>query len=75
MKALYKDFSKIMLKIKFENLSNTNVGNYIKEKTLFQECLNKKIPKDKWGEFIKNEIIKNQNAYIKTSNNNEMYNI
>ncbi len=60
-----------MLKIKFEMLNSNHLGQLIKEKTLFQECLKRDIPKNEWAEFIKNEI-KNPSNYIKSTTSKEM---
>ena len=66
-----KDFYKIILTMKFEKLHSTHLGQYISPKEIFNEAQKQNIPKEKWEEFILNEL---QNPYKyninKTKNKN-----
>jgi len=52
----YKEFVKLVLKIKFEKLHNTHNGQKINEKTLYKECLSKNIQREYWASFIEEEL-------------------
>jgi hypothetical protein len=75
MKKLYKEFVKILLKIKFEKLKGAHLGQQIPEKVLFQECIQQNIPQNKWEEFIMSELnqpqkyMKHLKIYKKNNNN------
>ena len=66
-----KNFYKKILTIKFEKLHSTHLGQYISPKEIFNEAQKQNIPKEKWEEFILNEL---QNPYKyninKTKNKN-----
>ena len=57
--------------MKFEKLHSTHLGQYISPKEIFNEAQKQNIPKEKWEEFILNEL---QNPYKyninKTKNKN-----
>jgi len=63
-KALYREFVKIFLKIKFEKLDNDHIGQKISQNCVWEEVQKQNIPKDKWKEFILNEL-KNYKKYEK----------
>jgi hypothetical protein len=63
-KALYREFVKIFLKIKFEKLDNDHIGQKISQTCVWEEVQKQNIPKDKWKEFILNEL-KNYKKYEK----------
>ena len=49
----YKEFVKIMLKVKFEKIHNTHKGQEISEKDLFYECVDKlNLDPSQWQAFI-----------------------
>ncbi len=60
-----KDFYKKILTIKFEKLHSTHLGQYISPKEIFNEAQKQNISKEKWDEFILNEL---QNPYKYTIN-------
>jgi hypothetical protein len=55
-KRLYKNFVKVLLKIKFEKLKNDHPGQRIPEKVLFQECLRMEVPEGKYDSFLEEEL-------------------
>ena len=63
-KALYREFVKIFLKIKFEKLDNDHIGQKISQNCIWEEVQKQNIPKEKWKEFILNEL-KNYKKYEK----------
>jgi hypothetical protein len=81
VKKMYQEFSKILLKVKFEKIHNTHKGQDIPAKLLFKECIKASIPQSEWQEFIISELknpykyhmilkksekkVKNYKAYIK----------
>lgn len=56
VKKMYKNFVKVVLKIKFEKMKNNHPGQKIPEKVLFHECLKLEVPQDKFEVFIEEEI-------------------
>ena len=64
------EYKNMMLKLKFDHLNESHLGQHIKAKTLFQ-CLNRNIPKSDWSEFINHELL-NPKKYIKISNTKEL---
>lgn len=58
-----KAFFKTVLKLKFEKLHCTHLGQKISQRALYNEVKRKNIPRDKWNDFIINEL-KNPNKYI-----------
>lgn len=51
-----KEFIKLVLKIKFEKLHNSHKGQNVNERSLYEECQRNQIPKDRWPEFILQEL-------------------
>lgn len=56
IRKLYKEFLQILLKIKFEQLHNNHMGIKIPEKILFKECMQREVPREKFYEFIVEEV-------------------
>jgi len=56
MKKLYKEFVKIMLKLKFEKIPTSHMGQKIPEKLLFKECTKREVPQENWSEYILEEL-------------------
>jgi hypothetical protein len=71
LKKLFKEFVKVLLKIKFEKFSNTHPGLKIPERALFKECLKKEVPTSKYEEFIIAELNQPEKylQYMKSSAN------
>ena len=63
-KVLYREFVKMFLKIKFEKLDNDHVGQKISQNSVWEEVQKQNIPKEKWKDFILNEL-KNYKKYEK----------
>lgn len=55
-KALYMQFLKILLKIKFQKLHNSHLGQQIPAKPVYEEAKKLNIPQGNWQDFILNEI-------------------
>ena len=55
-KESYKEFAKMFLKIKFENLSNSHKGQKIKEKQIWTEVQKQGVRKSQWQSFIMQEL-------------------
>ena len=66
-KYLYKEFSKIYLKIKFEDLNNKHFGQNIPPNLIWKEATKQSITRKDWGEFILKEL-KNYEKYSKSLN-------
>lgn len=62
-KRMYQEFTKIVLKVKFEKIHNTHSGQDISEKVLYKECMRQNIPKSEWRDFVINEL-KQPQKYI-----------
>lgn len=56
MKNLYREFVKLVLKVKFEVFNGNHPGQKISERILFNECLSKQISRNQFREFIINEL-------------------
>lgn len=69
-KALYREFVKMFLKIKFEKLDNEHYGQKVSQNIIWEEVQTKDIPKDKWKEFILGEL-KNKKNYESIKNKKE----
>ncbi len=71
----YKEFVKILLKVKFEKLHSTHHGQQIPERVLFMKCIYENVPQEEWADFILKEM-KQPNKYSKyfKINNNKKYN-
>lgn len=61
IKNLFKQFSKLLIKVKFEKILSSHPGQKIPEKILFKECVRNKISKKHWDSFILDEL----NNYLK----------
>jgi len=75
MKAKYRDFVKILLKVKFEKIHSTHNGQQIPEKVLFKKCIDENIPHKNWADFILSEMKQPQKyaKYMKTSKLKKSY--
>lgn len=58
-----KAFFKTVLRLKFEKFHSTHLGQKISQKALYNEVKKNNLPRDKWNDFIVNEL-KNPNKYI-----------
>jgi len=56
MKSLYREFVKLVLKVKFEEFNSNHPGQKISERILFNECSSKGISLDRYKEFIIQEL-------------------
>ena len=56
MKSLYREFVKLVLKVKFEEFNSNHPGQKISERILFNECSSKEISQDRYKEFIIQEL-------------------
>jgi hypothetical protein len=56
MKNLYREFVKLVLKVKFEVFNGNHPAQKISERILFNECMSKEIPRPKYREFIIQEL-------------------
>jgi len=63
-KADYKEFTKMYLKVKFEQLYNKHEGQNIPQNVIWNEVIKQAIPKSEWPDFILKEL-KNLEKYIK----------
>lgn len=63
-KAKYMQFLKILLKIKFQKLHNSHLGQQIPAKPVYQEAKRLNVSQENWHDFILNEI-KQPQKYIK----------
>ena len=67
-KARYMQFLKVLLKIKFQKLHNSHMGQQIPAKPVYDEAKRQNIPQENWQDFILNEIKQPQkySKYVKT---------
>ncbi len=63
-KTRYMQFLKILLKIKFQKLHNSHLGQQIPAKPVYEEAKRQNIPQENWQDFILNEI-KQPQKYVK----------
>jgi len=63
-KARYMQFLKILLKIKFQKLHNSHMGQQIPAKPIYEEAKKQNITQENWQDFILNEI-KQPQKYMK----------
>jgi len=63
-KARYMQFLKILLKIKFQKLHNSHMGQQIPAKPVYEEAKRQNISQENWQDFILNEI-KQPQKYMK----------
>jgi len=63
-KARYMQFLKILLKIKFQKLHNSHLGQQIPAKPVYEEAKRQNISQENWQDFILNEI-KQPQKYVK----------
>ncbi len=63
-KARYMQFLKVLLKIKFQKLHNSHLGQQVPAKPVYQEAKKLNVPQEKWQDFILNEI-KQPQKYMK----------
>jgi uncharacterized membrane protein YcaP (DUF421 family) len=56
MKNLYREFVKLVLKVKFEVFNSNHPGQKISERILFNECSSQGISNDRYKEFIVKEL-------------------
>ena len=68
---LKKLFFREVFKIKFEKIHNTHVGQKIDSKYIWEECCKQKIPKNKWQQFIFQEL-SNPRKYLELKKNSLM---
>lgn len=59
----YREFAKIVLKIKFEKLNNSHKGQMVTEKMLWTEVVQNQVPVEKWTEFVLKEM-ENPEKYL-----------
>jgi len=52
----YKEFTKLYLKVKFEQLYNKHEGQNIPQHAIWTEVVRNNIPKNEWAEFIYKEL-------------------
>jgi hypothetical protein len=66
-KARYIQFLKVLLKIKFQKLHNSHLGQQIPSKPVYEEAKRNNISQENWQDFILNEIKQPQKyaKYIK----------
>ncbi len=63
-KARYMQFLKVLLKIKFQKLHNSHLGQQIPAKPIYEEAKSQNVSQEKWQDFILNEI-KQPQKYMK----------
>ena len=68
---LKKLFFREVFKIKFEKIHNTHVGQKIDSKYIWEECCKQKIPRNKWQQFIFQEL-SNPRKYLELKKNSLM---
>ena len=62
LKADYKEFTKMYLKVKFEQLYNKHEGQNIPQNAIWKEALRLNKKKEEWADFILTEL-KNVEKY------------
>jgi len=70
-KSLYKEFVKVFLKVKFEQLHNDHKGQKVSQRDVWKEIIQRNINQNNWADFIYNEL-KNPNKYDKSLKKNRM---
>ena len=65
-KLMYKEFVKVFLKVKFENLHSQHRGQTVQQNLVWKEALRKNISRNQYEEFIIEEL-KNASKYSKMS--------
>lgn len=63
-KARYMQFLKVLLKIKFQKLHNSHLGQQVPAKPVYQEAKRQNVSQENWQDFILNEI-KQPQKYMK----------
>jgi len=58
-KVLYKEFIKLLLKVKFEDLPSKHPGQNVSQNELWKEIIRRNIPKSEWLGFIGYELNNN----------------
>ena len=68
-KQEYKEFTKLYLKVKFEQLYNKHEGQTIPQQAIWTEVIRNNIPKSDWADFIFKELksIEKYSKYTKRS--------
>ena len=66
-KVMYKEFVKVFLKVKFENLHSQHKGQNVQQTLVWKEALRRNIPKSQYEEFIIEEL-KNSSKYDRLKN-------
>jgi hypothetical protein len=64
-KTLYREFVKVFLKVKFEQLHNDHRGQKVPQAEVWKEVIKRNINKNNWQDFIYEEL-KNPSKYEKS---------
>jgi len=65
-KTLYREFVKVFLKVKFEQLHNDHKGQNIPQSDVWKEAIKRNISQNNWSDFIYEEL-KNSKKYEKST--------
>jgi len=65
-KTLYREFVKVFLKVKFEQLHNDHKGQKVLQSDVWKEAIKRNISQNNWSDFIFEEL-KNSKKYEKST--------